>query len=637
MMSEKALPPTRLASEALTSDHSELETGTAPPFRAPTPLAPPFDPGPHHGLPQAGEKVGDFDLVRLLGSGSFARVFLAREQSLGRFVALKVSRNRGQEARTLASLEHDHIVRVFSEVVDSAGDLRLLCMQYVPGMTLERLIRELAHAPAHERSGRLILDLIDKEATDFVAPGLGALRDREALADMDLIEASCWMGARLAEALAHAHGLGVLHRDIKPANILVNHYGRPLLADFNIAASQTGDASEQTFGGTIAYMAPEHLDAFNSDDFTPIDAVDVRSDVWSLGTVIYELLTGELPYHLPRGEGKATEVLRRMADQRREPPPRLASYIDAPPALERVLARCLAPRPQDRYQSCAELSADLDSCREFRRVQRDVPPGKALTRFAQRTPFVTGAILLLLPQIIASIVNISYNSVQIVRDLSDAQQAMFLKLIAIYNVIAYPLFLGIFITRVLPVYRAWNALTGGGPSPDAQTIDTARRRALSLPLWGAFVSSTGWMLGGVVFPTVLALGKNLTGWVVFWHFLFSFTISGLIAGTYSVLAIEFVIIRVLYPTLWLDARRLRQVAREELAKAEGLLAVLQFCAVLIPAAGVALMVGVGAELQTDGMFRFLVTTLLILGMMGLGLALWTGNQLRQTVRALTSR
>jgi len=103
----------------------ELPTLVAPPFCAPIP-APEPDDAPHLiGLPRAGQRLDDFDLLAVLGAGSFARVYLARQVSLGRAVALKVSRNHGQEGRTLASLEHDHIVRVFSEVVDHGRDLRL--------------------------------------------------------------------------------------------------------------------------------------------------------------------------------------------------------------------------------------------------------------------------------------------------------------------------------------------------------------------------------------------------------------------------------------------------------------------------------------------------------------------------------
>lgn len=632
------LPPTQLHENWLSDETAIPETGEAPPFRVPGQRLE-VGPGDLVGLPPPGARLGDFDLLRVLGSGSFARVYLARQVSLGRLVALKVSRNRGQEARTLAILEHDHIVRVFSESVDAERDFRLLCMQYVAGTTLERLIGEMSQFPIDRRNGRLLLDLIDKTATDPAALDLGALRDREALGGMDLVEACCWMAARLAEALAHAHGQKVLHRDIKPANVLVNRYGRPLLADFNIASAQTNEPSQQIFGGTVAYMAPEHLDAFNTDDFTSPDAVDARSDIWSLGAVLYEMLTGQLPYPLQPLEGNVNEGLRRTSDQRREKPPRLAPHLDAPAALERVVARCLAPAPADRYQDAAELAADLDSCRELRRVQRELPPGRAITRFSLRTPFLAGAVLMLLPQVIGTVVNITYNWVQIVRHLDERQTWLFwYVLIPAYDSFAYVGLFCLFLWQVLPVYRAWTALRDGQPIETA-TVDEARRQALRLPAWGFGLATFGWVAGGVLFPLLLDVQSMEGGLKVFHHFVFSFTISGLIAVTYSVLVLEFVVVRTLYPALWLDARKLPQTAGEELGHVEARVGLLQFLAVLIPLAGAAMMVGVGPvalDEQAYPTFRFLVTALLSLGMAGLGLAILAGTELRQTVAVLTS-
>ena len=116
---------------------------------------------------------------------------------------------------------------------------------------------------ARRPSGQAILDVVDEQVRDAAALDLAALRDRELLADLDFIEAGCWMGVRLAEALSHAHGLGVLHRDVKPANILVNRYGRPLLAGFQRVqppGSDQHESADDPLGGTLAYMSPEHLE-----------------------------------------------------------------------------------------------------------------------------------------------------------------------------------------------------------------------------------------------------------------------------------------------------------------------------------------------------------------------------------------
>jgi serine/threonine protein kinase len=591
-------------------------------------------------LPRPGQRLDDFELLSVLGAGSFAKVYLAQQVSLGRQVALKVSRNRGQEARTLASLEHDHIVRVFSEVVDREHDLRLLCMQYVPGTTLEKVIESLAGRRQAGWAGRDFLAAIDALSQQTTTLDLAALRDRELLDRSDFVEAGCWLGARLAEALAHAHRLGVLHRDVKPANVLLSRYGRPLLADFNVsflAPDKSSTGEDALFGGTLAYMAPEHLDAFNPAILAPPESVDARSDVYSLGVVLFELFTGRLPFPLPeQGPGDNSDYLRALAGQRRGAVPSLTQWVDVPPALDRVVRRCLAPAPADRYPSAADLASALQGCRELRGVERELPRGGAVTAFALRYPFLMGCLLMLLPQVLGSIVNISYNSLRIVEQLSPPQQSAFERLVLIYNALVYPLCLALLFRQIGPVLRTWRRLSSLAPITGPE-VEQVRRRALRLPLWVIGLSCLGWLPCGLVFP----LGVSaLAGWVgleVFGHFVLSFVISGLIALTYSVFAIQFIVLRVLYPRLWLDERSPCQVARGEVGAVEGRLRLLVFLAVLIPLAGAVLLLGVGPEqLQSSySAFRLLVTALLALGMVGLGVALLASAELSRALSALT--
>src|SRR4051794_26647021 len=182
------------------------ETGAAPSFRLP---APPVAPKTLVGNPAAnrgaqdkapmallpGAKVDDFEVVRLLGRGAFGHVYLARQLSLDRLVALKISANRGSEGRTMARLEHQHIVQVFSETVDTDFNQRLLCMQLVPGVGLDKLI-SLLHAkesrsarPAQDWSGDELIAIIDRSGSLPTALDPAALHDREALGDMDAVEA----------------------------------------------------------------------------------------------------------------------------------------------------------------------------------------------------------------------------------------------------------------------------------------------------------------------------------------------------------------------------------------------------------------------------------------------------------------
>jgi serine/threonine protein kinase len=580
----------------------------------------------------------DFELLSELGAGSFARVFLARQLSLGRQVALKISANHGTEARTLASLEHEHIVHVFSETVDEAQDLRLLCMQFVPGTTLERVLRALEQRPRSEWSGRAILNAIDSLSTHSAMFDPGALQDREFLGACSFVEAVSWIGTRLAQALAHAHSQGVLHRDIKPANILLNLYGRPFLADFNVSldSRQVLERGRESLGGTIAYMAPEHLDAFNPQTGTPAEAVDRRSDIYSLGIVLYELLTGRQPFPLKLQSGDTLQTLREMAAERRAEVPSPRDRPDVPRVLERVIQRCLAPAPDQRYSTADDLAKALQGCQEMCSVKMALPPAGPVVRVALRHPFPMLLLLTLLPHCLASAVNITYNALRITTGLSEQQQQAFLYLVFGYNALVYPVAIWLCYRLTIPVYRTWRRLRESAAVTTEQAT-YARQRALRLPFWAMVLSLVGCLPGGLLFPLVLHAVAGPVPLQVFGHFLFSFTISGLIALVYSVFGVQLVVLRVLYQQLWSDARGLRARTRAELTSLDRPLRVLQLLAGSIPLLAAAVMLEAGPEdfsASSYRTFRWLVTGLIALGMAGFGAALTMSSRLAQTLTAL---
>ena len=152
-----------------------------------------------------------------------------------------------------------------------------------------------------------------------------------------------------------------MHRDIKPSNVLVTADGLPMLLDFNLAGEPWADRREfepDHLGGTLAYMAPEHLEAVSGGQD---DRLDARADVFSLGVLLFEALTGSRPFPTPKGNS-VQEALRRAAeDRRREPPWICRDHPEIPASMERVIRRCLEPEPVARFPNASELAADLQA------------------------------------------------------------------------------------------------------------------------------------------------------------------------------------------------------------------------------------------------------------------------------------
>ncbi|WP_435007681.1 protein kinase domain-containing protein [Tundrisphaera lichenicola] len=320
-------------------------------------------PGPEAvPFPEVGQTIAGFFLVEELGRGSFARVFLAKERQLAdRPVALKVARTGSREPQTLARLQHTHIVPVHSYRIDPATDLHLLCMPYFGRVTLSRLLADPKARTAP--TGAELLEVLDRlDPSEAKAGGSSA---RTTLAELPFARAIAWWGARLAEALGHAHDRGVLHRDIKPSNVLVTGDALPMLLDFNLAREpwdERNALATDHLGGTVAYMAPEHLEALSTSQG---EIVDSRADIFSLGVLLYEALTGSRPFPAPSSASTVDEALHRAAQDRRASPPRLRDeHPEIPEALERVIRRCLEPDPARRFPNAAELAADLQAVAE---------------------------------------------------------------------------------------------------------------------------------------------------------------------------------------------------------------------------------------------------------------------------------
>ncbi|MGE3820176.1 MAG: serine/threonine-protein kinase [Isosphaeraceae bacterium] len=299
------------------------------------------------GLPEVGEVLGEYTLRMVLGHGTRGRVFLATQGSLGdRPVVLKVTPRRGGEHLSLARLQHPHVVPLYACHEFPERDLRALCMPYLGGATLDRVVDRIRGRSPTGLSGATFLDVLDEARTEFIElPAWSATR--QFLARATYPRAVCWLGACLAEALHYAHVRGVLHLDLKPSNILLADDGQPMLLDFHLARGplDPGDPPADRLGGTPAYAAIEHRRAMLAvKEGRPVpERVDGRSDLFSLGVVLYEALAGEPP--ADETSAIAASLVRANAT--------------VPLGLAEILQHCLRPHAADRYRDAAALAADL--------------------------------------------------------------------------------------------------------------------------------------------------------------------------------------------------------------------------------------------------------------------------------------
>src|SRR5262245_38732098 len=366
---------------------------------------------------EVGQQIDDFDLLVQLGKGSFGSVFLARQKSMQRLVALKISRDRGVEPQTLAQLDHPNIVRVYDQRVVPESKVQLMYMQHVAGGTLHDVLEGVRQLPAPLRTGKIVVDSIDRALDRHGESAPADSPSRRRLAAASWPEVVCWIGSRLAGALEYAHSRGVLHRDVKPANVLLAADGSPKLVDFNVSFSSKleGATPAAYFGGSLSYMSPEQIEAYNPDHSRQPDELDGRSDVYSLGIVLWELLTGSRPFsdeHLEDCLYDTPKLLAQLTARRRAgltPAAMAALPPDLPPGLQQVLTSCLAPDVADRPANAGQLARQLELCLQPH-VQRLLRPrpGSWRERF-RRWPFWFFVTIGLAPSAAFSYANLRFN------------------------------------------------------------------------------------------------------------------------------------------------------------------------------------------------------------------------------------
>jgi Tol biopolymer transport system component len=272
-----------------------------------------------------GDRLGPYEVLAPLGAGGMGEVYRARDSRLGRVAAVKVLRQElsadgerlarfEQEARAASALNHPNIVTIYD--IGSSGGTAYVGMELVEGSTLRELLAD------------------------------GPLSPRRLLP----------IGAQIAEGLAAAHEVGITHRDVKPENLMVTREGRVKILDFGLAKlapvySEKGSqlptegqvTQPGTVLGTVSYMSPEQVRGL---------ALDCRTDIFSLGSMLYEMACGSRPF---RGTTPAETMTAILRDE----PPELHPAV--PPALERIIRRCLEKAPEQRFQSARDLAFALET------------------------------------------------------------------------------------------------------------------------------------------------------------------------------------------------------------------------------------------------------------------------------------
>lgn len=354
------------------------------------------------GMPNIGDIVLGFRIVEKLGQGGFGSVFLGEQVGLAdRPVALKFTSRATAEPERMAALQHTNVVPVYS--VHSQPPLQVLCMPYRGRHTLADAVRAIARTKSLPATGAGLLSTTPKamdvtrrsrrpkapaaEGTPAAPAAETPQPIRDMLVRLSFPESVVWLFGKLADGLAHAHDRGIVHLDLKPANVLVTDDGMPMILDFGLA-HDLRDVTYAVTGGTVRYMSPEQLEGFVAPDgFVP----DRRMDLYSLGVMFFELLTGRHPFE---DGGTANPSLPTLLAARRTVAPRATAFNrHVAPAVAAIVAKLLQPDPADRYQTAHQLLADLTRHQESRPLKYAGNPSLAerVRKFRRRHPIAAVA------------------------------------------------------------------------------------------------------------------------------------------------------------------------------------------------------------------------------------------------------
>ena len=500
---------------------------------------------------QPGDSIDDFDLLARLGCGAFATVFLARQLSMQRLVALKVSADEGLEGPTLAKLNHPHIVRVFDQRILPEQSLRLMYMEHVPGGSLSDVIK-FAKADGKRLSSGLFLETLDQRLAEAGnSPPVESV-NRESLLKADWPTAVARMGAQLAGAIDYTHSEGVLHRDIKPANVLIDEHGYPKLVDFNISFGNSviGATAASCFGGSMAYMSPEQLEALHPQHPRTADQIDSRCDVYSLGITLYELLLGERPF-LKGDTSNPLELIDQLAAERKNGlgGQQIRTLHEKNWLLGSAIVEALSPNVDSRpsvsvLQRQMQWAADEDICGYLKPAKFS---WSNWTEAISKFPWVFILAFVFGVSIFATWFIIEYNVIESVQP--DDQQ-LFLEARQMINRTAYPLG---FVLLVGLFWRTWRLLRQKDRPLAEEEFKRTLESNLNFGNMAAILYAAIWTAAGMLYPIVLfAKGAEISSkaWM---DFTLSHFIAGLVCGAFVFFGITLLSVVAWHPRLMMAA------------------------------------------------------------------------------------
>ena len=494
-----------------------------------------------------GTVVDDFHVIKQLGQGAFARVYLAKQESMQRLVALKATSRGSEEPQALSQLDHANIVRVYDQREILEPPTILLYMQYLAGGTLADCIKQVRESPTATWNGRQILESIDQNllSASQSVPEQSSIRAR--IAAMDWPEVVAWIGIQLAEGLGYASEKGVLHRDVKPANILLSAEAVPKLADFNVSCSGlSGRAGAAAyFGGSLAYMSPEQLQVADPTDALAADQLDGRSDLYALGIVLWELWQGKRPWTLTELASSWTEAvfMQRTIRSTAFEPVRSAN-TPAERVLEKVLRSLLEVSPSRRPKSGKETAARLRLAFHPELAVRFEPTPTSLPGRLLRTPvLLISAIIIFAPNTAASVFNYYYN-LDRMHQLESIPKIMddFVYLSNWVNGIVFPLGALLFFIIVMPIAK----IVGRGK------LGIAASEEQISSLWNignkaTLICGILWFVSGLFFAISFSSMHAEFGASDAFHFFISLVLCGGVAWIYPYFGMTLLSLLVYYP------------------------------------------------------------------------------------------